>query len=127
MTFLSDEWLTSATEVAEDRAVAGSFSGAVEVEVGGGPGGKVVSSWTFDDGRLIAVVAEKASDPVVSLTLNYDDARGLVAGTRDLNALFMSGQMKVAGATGPLLELISATKADEFVGFRELLEGVTAD
>lgn len=125
MTFLSDEWLASAVATAEDRAVAGSFTGAVEVEVGGGPSGKVRVRWVFEEGRLVTADAEKGAEPDVSLTLKHEDARGLVAGTRDLNALFISGQMKVAGATGPLLDLISASRSDEFIDYRNRLEQAT--
>ena len=127
MTFLADEWLASSVTIAEGRSVAGTFTGSVGVEVGGGPKGKVVARWTFDDGRLTSVETGVGGEPEVLLTLEYDDARSLVAGTRDLNALFISGQMKVKGATGPLLDLIAATKGEEFLSYRARLAEATAD
>lgn len=127
MTFLSDDWLASSVAVADDGSVAGSFSGRVAVEVGGGPGGKVLAALTFEDGRLTSAETGPVDDADVGLTLKYDDARSLLAGERDLNALFISGQMKVAGDTGPLLEMIAATKGEEFTAFRTRLAAATDD
>lgn len=127
MTFLSSDWLDRTVTTAADQAVLGSFTGTVGVEVTGGPDGKVVARWTFDAGRPNSLGVDGGGDPEVMLTLTHDDARSLVAGTRDLNALFISGQMKVAGDTGPLLDLIAATKTDEFGDYLARLHAGTED
>lgn len=127
MRFLSDDWLAHSIELTDDQPVAGAFSGSVDVEVGGGPDGKVVTSWGFEDGRLVSAVREPAAEPAVGLILKHDDARALVAGERDLNALFISGQMKVAGDTGPLLELLAATHSDAFRSHVARMEAATDD
>ena len=125
MTFLPEEWLAGAVASAGGASIAGSCTGTVEVEVGGGPNGKVTCHWVLEEGRLVAAGVGPADEPDVALTLTHPDAVGLLDGSADLNALFISGRMKVAGATGPLLELLAATKGDEFQAFRTRLHEAT--
>ncbi|MCB0976013.1 MAG: hypothetical protein KDB02_01020 [Acidimicrobiales bacterium] len=110
MRFLSDEWITAVAFPSVD-AVEGGFEGVALVAVTGGPDGEVRFRVTFEGGRPVQSSPGGDGDWTVSLTIAHGDARALLDGSADLNVLFMSGRMKVAGeATGPLLEMLKASK-----------------
>lgn len=124
MKFLSDEW--TAALVAPATATPGGFSGTVLAVVTGGPDGEVRLGVTYEGGHPTAAAVGGTDDPEVTVTLTYADARGVLDGTEDLNALFMAGRMKVAGdATGPLLDLLKSAKAPERVAARADLAAAT--
>ena len=86
--------------------------------------------YRLTDGRVSGceVVAGKTppdADAAVSLTTVHRDALALVRGDLDLNAAFMSGQMKVAGPTGPLLALLAWSQGSEVASWRQALSEST--
>lgn len=125
MKFLSDEWIAASVNP-DAPGTDGAFSGRVLTIVTGGPDGEVRYVTTYEAGRPVAAEPGGAGDWDVSLTLSHADARGVLDGDADLNALFMSGRMKVAGdATAPLLDLLKATKAPAAVEARSALAATT--
>jgi len=122
---LSEEWL-AAVPAPDVAPVPGEFSGVVLVIVTGGPDGEARHLVTYEDGRPVAATGGGDGDWVVSLTLVHADARAVLDGDADLNALFMAGRMKVAGdATAPLLDLLRATKAPALQAARVELAAAT--
>ena len=109
MRFLSEEWVAAAG-TSSVPAVEGGFTGRVQHAVTGGPDGDVKFVVTWTDGRPTNAEVGVDSDAEVSLTLPFADAVGVAQGDLDLNSLFMQGQMKVAGPTGPLLQFLAATQ-----------------
>lgn len=125
MKFLSDEWIARQADGSVD-ATTGAFTGSVLTIVTGGPDGDVRFLTTYEDGRAVAAVPGGGDGWVVSLTIGHQDARAVLDGTTDLNALFMSGRMKVAGdATAPLIELLHAEQLPAAIAGREALASVT--
>lgn len=125
MRFLSDEWIARQADGSVDPT-PGAFSGTVLTIVTGGPDGEVRYLSTFADGRVVAAEPGDAGEWLVSCTLGHDDARAVLDGEADLNALFMSGRMKVAGdATAPLVALLRATKLPAAVAGRADLAALT--
>lgn len=114
MRFLSDEWVAAAG-TSSVPAVDGGFSGRVQHAVTGGPEDDVKFVVTWTDGRPASAEVGVDKDAEVSLTLPFVDAVSVAKGDLDLNSLFMQGQMKVAGATGPLLSFLAATQAPTLV------------
>ena len=114
MRFLSEEWVAAAGTSAVP-AVDGAFTGRVQHVVSGGPDGDVKYVVTWTDGRPTGAAVDVDKEAEVSLTLPFADAVAVAQGEVDLNSLFMQGQMKVAGATGPLLAFLSATQVPAFV------------
>lgn len=113
MRFLSDEWIASIPGASPDGGAEEDFSGSVLAVVTGGPDGDVRFVTTFDAGRPISARSGDAKGPSVSLSIDHADATAVLEGRADLNALFISGRMKVAGeATGPLLELLRWSQCD---------------
>ena len=124
MKFLSAEWVDAQGESSVD-AIEGGFTGRVQHTVTGGPGGSAVYVVTWTDGRPTASAAGGEGDAEVALTIPYTDAVAVTRGEADLNALFMQGQMKVAGATGPLLDLLAASQREALVAEVAALAAVT--
>lgn len=114
MRFLSEEWVAAAG-TSTVPAVEGGFTGRVQYVVSGGPDGDVKYVVTWADGRPNGAEVVVDGDAEVSLTLKFADAAGVAQGDQDLNSLFMQGQMKVAGATGPLLAFLAATQTQGIV------------
>lgn len=114
MRFLSEDWVASAG-TSSAPAVDGAFSGRVQHVVSGGPDGDVKFVVTWAAGRPTGAAIGVDKDAEVSLTLPFADAVAVARGDADLNSLFMQGQMKVAGATGPLLAFLSATQVPAIV------------
>ena len=57
----------------------------------------------------------------LTLTLTDADARAVLSGTLDPSVAFMQGRMKVAGAMGPLLDLLALAGTDAARAWRERL------
>jgi predicted lipid carrier protein YhbT len=79
--------------------------------VAGAPGGELRYGTVLADGRVVGGDVTDA-DADVTLTLKHADALGALRGELDLNALFMQGRMKVAGPTGPLLDVLAYAQTD---------------
>ena len=109
MRFLTEEWFAglAALDLAADPA---GFSGRVQVIVPAAPDGEVKAVVTFVDGCPTAAVLDTDKDAEVTLTLPYREAVRVLDGESNLNAEFMTGRMKVAGPTGPLLAFLSTTR-----------------
>lgn len=125
MKFLSDEWIARQAD-GSAAATDGAFTGSVLTIVTGGPDGEIRYVTTFEDGRGVSAVLGGVGDWSVSLTLTHGDARAVLDGEADLNALFIAGRMKVAGdATAPLVEFLRTEQLPATVAGRAALAAVT--
>ena len=122
--YLSDEWLADPRDPAAEALAA--VGGAIRLRrvVSGGPDGDVRLDVAVADGAVS--YDELADDELdVTLTDTYANALAIVRGELDPNAAFMRGQTKVAGSTGPLLELLAATRDDRYEQVRaEVADGL---
>lgn len=122
MKFLSEEFL-SAPGLNNLPALAGGFSGAIQWSVNGGPDGDLKVLTTFEGGRLTQAQLANDTNADIALTIGFTDALGVLGGEVDLNVLFMTGQMKTAGITGPLVDLIVAVRSPQG---RQALDALSA-
>lgn len=91
----------------------GGFDGRIQWIVNDTPDGNVRVLTVFEEGRLVDLSLASDRDAELTLTIRHPDLLALFARTTDLNVLFMSGAMKTDGPTGPLLDLIVASRSTE--------------
>lgn len=111
MRLLSEEFLDHPAHL-RLPALAGGFDGRIRWIVDGTPDGKVRVRTRFEAGRLVEVAAADDRDAELTLTIRHPDLVALLAGEADLNALFIAGDLKTDGPTGPLLDLIAAVRSE---------------
>ena len=111
--YLSTDWLAEARDPAAEALAA--LGGEIRLRrvVSGAPDGDVRLDVTVAGGSVS--YGELADDDLdVTLTDTYANALAMVRGELDPNAAFMRGQTKVAGTTGPLLDLLAATRDERY-------------
>jgi putative sterol carrier protein len=117
--YLSSDWLADPVDPAAEALAA--LGGSLRIA-------RVVTKAPDGEARFAAVVADGTvryeaaiDDPDVVLTDTYANALAILRGELDPNAAFVRGQTKVAGETGPLLELLAATKDPAYEAARARL------
>lgn len=82
----------------------------VEIVVSGADPDPLLTRWTVDGGRLVAVrVAEPAAEPAdVTAPQSADDLRAVVAGELDPAVAFMRGDLKPEGSAAAWFAFVSA-------------------
>ncbi len=98
----------------------------LELDLVVSPDGEVRYLVDYQDGRIVSVEGGGV-DPGdgVGITTKYPDAKAVLTGDLDANALFMSGKAKVTGPTGQLLSYLSLTKTTGHESMRETLAAET--
>lgn len=124
MKFLSADWAAHPA-LTGIPPLAGGFTGRLQTVIAGTPDGDVRLLSTYADGACTGT--EPATDKTAELTLTvpYADAVKVLDGDIGLNALFMSGRMKTAGPTGPLLDLLAALESPAGAQARTTLAAAT--
>ncbi len=110
--YLTQEWLDRRQELAAGLPERAGVTATVQHVVPGAPEGEVRYVTEIEDGRIVGGSLGSADEATVTLTTKYPDAVAVATGEADLNALFMQGRMKVAGATGPTLAVIALSQDD---------------
>lgn len=126
--FLSAPWCERLVDLAADGSVGSSAANAtIEVAVAGTSEGTRHVTLVFAGGRLHSCTASVAESPAdVELKVSAVDAAAILTGRLDANAAFMLGQIKTEGRTGPLLDVLAATKSPAFAKRRAALAAETA-
>ena len=128
--FLGAEWLALARELFGDVAPRPGATARVQRLVTGAPGGDVVFTLAFEDGRLVdaALADGDEPDPDAELTISttYPDTLGLASGDIDLSVAVMQGRAKVAGSMRALLAILPVTRSRDFRAARATLHERTA-
>lgn len=111
MNLLSEEFLA---HPAHRRLppLGGGFDGRIQWIIDGAPDGKVRVLSRFEAGALVDLALASERDAELTLTIRHADLVELLAGDADLNALFIAGDLKTDGPTGPLLDLIIAVRSE---------------
>ena len=129
--FLGAEWLALARELFGNVAPVAGATARIQRVVTGAPGGDVVLTLTFEDGRLVDAARADGHDPdpnaELTITTTYADTLLLASGDLDLNVAVMQGRAKVAGSMGALLAILPVTRSREFRAARAALHERTAD
>ena len=123
--FLGAEWLALARELFGNVAPRPGATARVQRVVTGAPGGDVVFTLAFEDGRLVdaALADTGVPDPAAELTITttYDDTLAVASGDLDLSVAVMQGRAKVAGSMGALLAILPVTRSPDFRAARAAL------
>jgi putative sterol carrier protein len=98
--------------------------------VAGAPGGDVVFTLAFEDGRLVDAALADDSEPEpnaeLTITTAYDDTLALASGDLDLSVAVMQGRAKVAGSMRALLAILPVTRSRDFRAARAALHQRTS-
>jgi SCP-2 sterol transfer family len=128
--FLGADWLALARELFGDVTPRSGATARVQRVVTGAPGGDVVFTLAFEDGRLVDAALADGSEPdpdaELTITTTYDDTVAVVSGDLDLSVAVMQGRAKVAGSTRALLAILPATRSRDFRAARAALHERTA-
>jgi len=108
--YLSQEWLDAQVAASQAWPAVPGLALTVQQVVPGAPDGEVKYVAVVADGRLASATLGTDAEADLTLTTTYPEAKAVAAGELDANAAFMRGRIKVAGPTGPLLQLLAATK-----------------
>jgi SCP-2 sterol transfer family len=128
--FLGAEWLALARELFANVAPAPGVTARVQRVVTGAPGGDVVFTLAFEDGRVVDAALAGGSEPdpdaELTITTTYADTLALASGELDLNVAVMQGRAKVAGSMRALLAILPVTRSQGFRAARATLHERTA-
>jgi alkyl sulfatase BDS1-like metallo-beta-lactamase superfamily hydrolase len=123
--WLSQEWLDESKKLAESQPERPGASARMQYVVTGGPEGDIKYYWVLENGKLQESQLGEMSDPEVTLTQSYDDAKKIQQGELDANAAFMQGRVKVTGNMAKLMALLPLTNAPEYKALQEQIGGIT--
>jgi len=118
--YLSEAWLGEATDPAAEALAAEGATAVIGRIVTGAPDGELRYTARIADGA-VAYEAGTADEVDLTLTDTFANAKAILAGDEDPNALFMRGRTKVAGSTRVLLDLLAATRTDRYGELRATL------
>ena len=123
--WLSQEWLDESKKLAESQPERPGASARMQYVVTGGPEGDIKYYWVLENGKLQESQLGEMSDPEVTLTQSYDDAKKIQQGELDANAAFMQGRVKVTGNMAKLMALLPLTNAPEYKQLQEQIGAIT--
>jgi putative sterol carrier protein len=123
--WLSQEWLDESKKLAESQPERPGASARMQYVVTGGPDGDIKYYWVLENGKLQESQLGEMSDPEVTLTQSYDDAKKIQQGELDANAAFMQGRVKVTGNMAKLMALLPLTNAPEYKELQEQIGAIT--
>jgi predicted lipid carrier protein YhbT len=123
--YLTQEWLDSQRELAQEFPERPGATARMQYHVTGGPEGDIDYFWVLENGTLLQSELGQDPDADFTLTLSYDDSVKIQKGELDPNAAFMQGRMKVTGNMGKLMSLLPLTQSAEYKAIQEKIRAVT--
>jgi putative sterol carrier protein len=112
--YLSQEWMDTAKQLAQDFPETPGASVRMQQVVTGGPEGDVKYYTVIENGKTTEQSLGEDPQAEVTLTNSYEDAVKIMKGELDANAAFMQGKLKVTGNMGKLMSLMPLTQSPEY-------------
>ena len=123
--WLTQEWLDETRKLGESQPERPGASARMQYVITGGPDGDIKYYWVLENGKLLESQLGEMSDPEVTLTQSFEDAKKIQQGELDANAAFMQGRVKVGGNMAKLMALLPLTNAPEYKQLQEQIQGIT--
>jgi hypothetical protein len=113
--------------MAESQPERPGASARMQYVVTGGPEGEVRYYWLLENGKLLDSKLGDISEPEITMTMTYDDAKKIQEGELDPNAAFMQGRIKIGSNTNmaKLMSLMPLTNAPEYKELQKEIRGIT--
>lgn len=125
--YLSQEWLDTQRELAQEFPERAGATARLQYQVVGAPEGDVHYYWVVENGKLQESTLGDDADAEITLSMSYDDAVKMQKGELDANAAFMQGRIKVVPGSnmGKLMSLLPLTQSAEYKAIQSKVDGVT--
>jgi hypothetical protein len=125
--WLSKEWLDETRVMAESQPERPGASARIQYIVSGTPDGEVRYFWVLENGKLLESELGNVTEPDITMTTSYDDAKKIQQGDLDPNAAFMQGRIKIGNNTNmaKLMSLMPLTNAPEYKELQKEIREIT--
>jgi hypothetical protein len=125
--WLSKEWLDETRAMADSQPERPGASARIQYIVSGGPDGEIRYFWVLDNGKLLESELGNATEPDITMTTSYEDAKKIQQGELDPNAAFMQGRVKIGSNTNmaKLMSLMPLTNAPEYKELQKEIREIT--
>jgi hypothetical protein len=125
--WLSKEWLDQTRAMADSQPERPGASARIQYIVSGGADGEVRYFWVLEDGKLLESELGNVTEPDITMTTSYEDAKKIQQGELDPNAAFMQGRIKIGNNTNmaKLMSLMPLTNAPEYKELQKEIREIT--
>jgi putative sterol carrier protein len=123
--YLSQEWLDTQREIAQEFPERPGATAHLQYIVTGGPDGEIRYYWVVENGKILEDQLGEDPDAEVTMTITYDDSMKMQKGELDETAAFMQGRLKVQGNMGKLMSLMPLTQSPEYKAIKAKITEVT--
>jgi hypothetical protein len=125
--WLSQEWMDETRAMAESQPERPGASARMQYVVSGGPDGEVRYFWVLENGKLLESDLGEVTEPDITMTMSYDDAKKIQEGELDPNAAFMQGRIKIGSNSNmaKLMSLMPLTNAPEYKELQKDIREIT--
>ena len=123
--YLSQEWMDTAKELAQDFPETPGATVRMQQVVTGAPEGDVKYYTVIENGKTLEQNLGEDQQADVTLTNSYDDAVKIMKGELDANAAFMQGRVKVTGNMAKVMSMMPLTNKPEYKEIQEKLKAET--
>ncbi|MDQ1391401.1 MAG: hypothetical protein QOF30_378 [Acidimicrobiaceae bacterium] len=125
--WLSKEWLDQTRAMADSQPERPGASARIQYIVSGGADGEVRYYWVLENGKLLESELGNVTEPDITMTTSYEDAKKIQQGELDPNAAFMQGRIKIGNNTNmaKLMSLMPLTNAPEYKELQKEIREIT--
>jgi putative sterol carrier protein len=123
--YLSQEWMDTAKQLAQDFPETPGASVRMQQVITGAPEGEIKYYTVIENGKTTEQTLGEDPNAEVTLTNSYDDAVKIMKGELDANAAFMQGKVKVTGNMAKMMSLMPLTSKPEYKQIQERLKAAT--
>lgn len=112
--YLTPEWFQERKAIAGDTPQRAGVNIRMQNVVTGGPDGEVKYYDVIQDGQLVESTLGEDPEAEITMTTDYDTAKGLLTGEVQAMSAFMGGKVKVTGNTAKLMSMMPLANSPEY-------------